>query len=234
MAKIELFTEDCIASVPSTKKYVKDKKQYRSRIRRGLGIELFDGLELEPKFGIPIVSKYSGPIPDIWFPFCKRKGHEIYGVHFFSYDYTFNAVLTYPVKFIEDLRRYPAVVAPDFSQYMDMPACVRFTNSYTNKAIAAIWQREGVNVIPNITWSDPSSYEYSIAGLPQGGIVAINSNGAMKYNFSKYLWEKGYDYVVNHLEPSLILRFGPQMPHEKDEISKYIECEHLNRMRYGR
>ena len=56
----------------------------------------------------------------------------------------------------------------------------------------------------------------------------------MKYNFSKYLWHRGYDYVVSHLEPSAILRFGPKMPGEIESISIYVENEYLNGMRYGR
>ena len=233
MTNICLF-EDCIASVPAVRRSAKDKQQYRNRIRRGLEIELFEGLQLDPVFGIPVVSPYRGPIPDSWTPFCHRKGNDDSGIHFFSHDYTFNSIITSPQKYVEELKRHPAVIAPDFSQYMDMPGCVRFTNSYTNKAIAAYWQQEGVNVIPNITWSDPSSYEYSIAGSPSGGVVAINSNGALKYNFSKYLWLKGYDYVVSRLQPDVILRFGPKMPNELEGISVYVENEYLNRMRYGR
>jgi len=234
MREFELFTEDSVESVPAVRKSVKGKDQYKNKIRRALGVELFKGLELELTFGIPIVSSFSGPLPSSWAPFCKRKGKSESGIHFFSYDYTFNSVLTSPEKYLENRKNYPVVVAPDFSQYMDMPACVRFTNSYTNKALAAYWQKNGVNVIANVTWSDPESYEYSIAGQPHGSIVAINSNGAMKYNFSKYLWKRGYDYVVSHLEPSVILRFGPKMPGEIESISIYVENEYLNSMRYGR
>lgn len=234
MATIQLFSEDDITSVPAAKRSAKEKQRYRKRIRQGLCIDLFEGLELEPEFGIPVLGAYSGPLPEEWIPFCKRKYTSNAGIHFFSDDYTFNSVLTSPGKFVEDLRKHQVIIAPDYSQYMNMPACVRFTNSYTNKAIAAYWQSEGLSVIPNVTWSDPDSYAYSVAGLPTGSVIAINSKGAMKYNISKYLWQRGYDFVVSYLQPSLILRFGPKMPLENEENSIYIECEHLNRMRYGR
>ncbi len=234
MAKIELFSEDGITSVPAVKSSAKDKQRYRKRIRQGLYIDLFEGLKLESEFGIPVVSAYNGPLPEEWMPFCKRNVTSSAGIHFFSNDYTFNSVLTSPGRYVEDLRKHEAIIAPDASQYMNMPPCVRFTNSYTNKAIAAYWQSEGLSVIPNVTWSDPDSYAYSVAGLPQRSIIAINSMGAMKYNISKYLWQRGYDYVVSYLQPALILRFGPKMPLENEANSIYIESEHLNRMRYGR
>jgi hypothetical protein len=97
----------------------------------------------------------------------------------------------------------------------------------------AYWQVQGVNIYPNVTWSLPDSYEYCIEGLPQNSIIAINSTGVPKYDFSKALWLKGYNYVVERLKPTLILRYGPIIEGEYKEISQYLTNSQLKQLRDG-
>jgi hypothetical protein len=53
------------------------------------------------------------------------------------------------------------------------------------------------------------------------------------WDFSKALWLKGYYYVVEQLEPILILRYGPKIKGEHEELSMYLENEQLNIVRHG-
>ena len=99
---------------------------------------------------------------------------------------------------------------------------------------SAYLQRNGVNVIPNVTWSLPDSYVYSWSSMPRDSVVAINCKGIMKHDLSKYLWYRGYFEAVSTLHPSLIVRFGVKMPDENTSNSIFFDNERLNFMRYGR
>lgn len=154
--------------------------------------------------------------------------------HFYEADYRFVRVLDLPDKYIPMLKKCMYVVAPDFSQRIGWAKFACFANSCWNKAIGAYWQMSGVRVLPNLTWTVKSSYDYSLAGIPQGGMVAINSTGCQKSDHSKYIWRKGYEFLVKNIAPSSILRYGPKMPYEDESISHYYVSEHLNRMHHGR
>jgi len=106
-------------------------------------------------------------------------------------------------------------------------------NNYWNKAFTAYWQNYGLNIYPNVTWSLPDSYEYSVAGLPRHSVISINSMGVPKYDFSISLWLQGYRYMVDTLEPTMILRYGPKINGEDENISLYLENVQLNILRDG-
>lgn len=154
-------------------------------------------------------------------------------VHFYLNDNQFVRVFNNPSKYIDILKRYRYVITPDCSQYTCMPQMQRMSNSFWNKAIAAYWQGQGINIIYNVSWSYPESYDYAFAGLPKGCVVAINCTGVIGCAASKYLWQKGYDEAIARLEPSLIIRYGDKMPNERDDISVYFDNINLMNLRNG-
>lgn len=89
----------------------------------------------------------------------------------------FYGYFTYPQKYLEFLKHFKSVISPDFSQYIDMPSPMRFYHSFLNKAFAAYWSNNGINVIPNVTWSTPDSYDYSFTGIEKNETIAINCTG---------------------------------------------------------
>ena len=134
---------------------------------------------------------------------------------------------------MELYRQFNGMVAPDLSQYINMNYPRRLSNCYWNKAFAAYWQHENINVYPNVTWSLPDSYDYSMAGLPRNSVIAINSMGVLKYNYSKALWLDGYHYMVKALDPICILRYGPKIFGEDENRSIYLNNTQLNILRNG-
>lgn len=154
-------------------------------------------------------------------------------VHFFISDYMFIGLLYASDDELRELAEARYVITPDFSQYADMAPEQRRHNSLLNRLVAARLQSLGVNIIANATWSTPDSFAYCFDGLPTGCAIAINSNGARRLDVSKYLWRRGYEEAIRRLRPSLILRYGPKMEGEREDISVYYENEHLMRMRHG-
>ena len=199
-------------------------------------LQIFDKLVTESEFGMPIIPKYKGEIPEKLHPFNKAVAQKRYDgtPHFYLNDKEFTRILTFPEKYLEILKRFPSVIAPDFSQYIDMPLPMRFYHCFLNKALAAYWISNGVNVIPNVTWSTPDSYDYSFAGIEKNCVIAINCTGVRKSGYSKYLWLEGYKEAIRRLEPECIIRYGEKMPGEAEEMSVYFENENYKMLKNGR
>ena len=91
-------------------------------------LHIFDKLVTESEFGMPVIPKYKGDIPEKLNPFNKAVAQKRYDStpHFYLNDKEFIRVLTYPEKYLEILKRFLSVIAPDFSQYIDMPGPMRF------------------------------------------------------------------------------------------------------------
>ena len=156
-------------------------------------------------------------------------------VHFFIDDYQFERIWNLPDRYVECLRQFQCVIAPDFSQYTDMPYPQRMWNNYRGKFIGAWLQSQGVTVIPNVTWSLPDSYEYCFDGIPQQSVIAINSTGAARYGLTRFLWLKGYREALSRLRPLAVIRYGTMIPGEDTSVSRYFNNERvLNLRSYGR
>lgn len=185
---------------------------------------------------MPSLEPYLGPIPDYLVSFNQASSCTCHycGVHFYIDDYLFERIWKNPDKYIPLLKRFLCVIGPDFSQYRNMPYPLRMYNCYRNRVLTQYMQNHGVNMVPNVTWSLPDSYDYSFSGIPKNSVIAINCTGIIGCNYSKYLWYKGYEEALKRLEPSKILRYGSKMEGEMASISKYYQNDRLKLLRNGR
>ncbi|MBQ7654525.1 MAG: DUF4417 domain-containing protein [Clostridia bacterium] len=168
---------------------------------------IFDG---EGEYDIPLLKNENITVDDfIGFNFaksCQRPENKC--VHFFIDDYQFNRLWNRPDAYIDLLKRFKAVFTPDFSLYTDFPKAIQIYNHYRKHWLGAYWQEHSIKVIPTITWSDESSYEWCFDGEPIGGAIAVSSVGTQKRAESKELFLKGYNEMLNHLNPTLIYFHG--------------------------
>lgn len=155
-------------------------------------------------------------------------------VMFYINDYRFANRLTHPWTYTDKLLQYKGVIAPDLSQYINMDYSERMSNNYWNKVFTVYWQNRGVNMYPNVTWSLPDSYEYSLEGYPCKSVIAINSMGVLQSNFSTSQWLEGYRYMIKALKPICILRYGPKIYGENESISLYLDNEQIRIFEDGR
>ncbi len=198
---------------------------------------LFD-LQVDNQTKVPVIQSYEvTDIPTTMIAFTDaisvRQKDRDSMVHFYEDDYRFCKLFRDPDAYIPILKEYRYVIGPDMSQYIEMPEFSRYANCCMNKAMTAYMQKHGVNIIANVTWSLPDSYNYSFSGIPKGSVIAINSNGANAHTDSKYLWRRGYEEALKRIEPSRIIRYGQKMPGEIEEISTYFDNTFLRRMRHG-
>ena len=168
---------------------------------------LFNGVG---EYGIPVIQPADFRA-DNWIGFNYAKGcedPEVHGVHFFLDDYQFVRVWSQPDTYLNMLRRFQAVLTPDFSTYTDFPKSIQIYNHYRKHWLGAYWQLHGIRVIPTISWSDADSFSWCFDGEPVGGTVAVSSVGTQVSKESGRLFMAGYNEMLNRLKPSAIIMYG--------------------------
>lgn len=168
---------------------------------------IFDGAG---RYGIPEIKPESFTV-DNWISFNFAKScdePEKHGVHFFVDDYQFIRLWTNPDAYLNMLGRFQAVCTPDFSTYTDFPVAIQLYNHYRKHWLGAYWQQNGVKVIPTISWSDESSFDWCFDGEPVGGMVAVSSVGTQHNRTVTRLFELGYREMMERLKPSAVIMYG--------------------------
>ena len=99
-------------------------------------------VEKAGKYDLPVVRTDIVCRADSLIPFNRAKTclRRDVGVHFFIDDYQFERVWKSPQLYVEMLKRYRFVCAPDFSLYLDMPMATKIWNVYRSRLITAYWQ----------------------------------------------------------------------------------------------
>ena len=195
-------------------------------------------LQIDSQTRVPMIAPYSvEKLPGKLLNFSEATSSKCSDydaiVHFYTHDWRFIPLFKNPEKYVCKLQKFAYVITPDMSQYREMPYFSRYFANCMNNAMGSYLQDNGVNVIANVSWSLPDSYEYAFAGIPKHSTIAINSNGAMADPVSKNLWMMGYEEAIQVLKPERVIRYGSKMPNEREEISVYFENQVIRRMRYG-
>lgn len=178
------------------------KRNYENLERR-----IFEGVG---KYGIPQIKPTQFTNCDfVGFNYAKTcNDRQRKGVHFFVDDYQFNRVWSNIDRYLELLAQFKVVMSPDFSTYTDFPKAIQIYNHYRKHWVGAYLQEYGIDVIPTISWSTKDSYEWCFDGEPQGGCVAISSQGCMACVEKRQLFLDGYREMVLRLNPDTIIFYG--------------------------
>ena len=186
----------------------------QQRNYENLNKAIFDGVG---EFGIPEIR----PVHDVdvahWISFNYAKGceeSEEHGVHFFIDDYQFMRTWTNPDTYMKMMRKFKAVLTPDFSTYTDFPKAVQIWNHYRKHWIGAYWQANGVYVIPTISWAGPEGYTWCFDGEPVGGIVAVSTVGTQINPYATKYFIQGYREMMKRLKPEKVIVYGSFVPKE--------------------
>ena len=126
-------------------------------------------------------------------------------VHFFEPDDRFDEVWKNPEPYLQEIGQYRQVLTPDFSMFMGMPVPLQFVNTFRSRWCGWFWQEHGMTVIPTVSWSTVSSYEYCFDGLPTSGVVAVSTVGVRDAEES---FMAGYSHMFRRLSPSVVICYG--------------------------
>lgn len=129
-------------------------------------------------------------------------------VHFCIDDYRFERVWAQPEMYVDILKRYSGAIAPDFSTYADMPYPMQMWNVYRSRALTQYWQKQGIEVIPLIQFSDESSFEWIFEGLPKHSVLATSSVGVYRNPKYREHFIKGMEVACRILRPHDLVWYG--------------------------
>lgn len=141
--------------------------------------------------------------------------------HFYLDDYRFETVWNRVRPAVDHVRGYWGALTPDFSLYPSWPKAAQVWNTYRSRWIGRLWQEAGINVIPTLNWSDASSFEFCLDGIPKDQIVSIASSDLRKPEVERRFRE-GVSRAVDQLEPRMMIIYG-KTPF--DPGCKYIEVD---------
>ena len=182
--------------------------------------------EIDNWYGIPNMqpTKITGDKLLRFCDFNQVEDHENYIAHFFYDDFKFINAWREPDKYIDKLKRFKAVVSPNFSLYTDFPRALQILSCYRRQWCGAYWQEQGLNVIPNVAWGDEESYQFCFLGIPKHSTVAVSTVGVSKdpewNNKTDSLFVKGYNEMLNRLEPTTIILYGDEIEGLQGNIIK--------------
>lgn len=179
------------------------------------------------KWEIPLVKKQELSVPEIKLIACSdtqiddNEVNREKGVHFFVDDYRFEGIYNNPERSLKKYSQYKFLLTPDFSTYADMNMWRQMESIAHGRWIGAYWQNKGLTVIPTVSWSTPSSYEYCFDGIEKGSIVAVGMIGCKRAE-NKFM--RGYNEMLKRIEPKNIIVFGTPFPEMQGNL---IQVDYL-------
>ena len=156
-------------------------------------------------------------IPQGMVPFSQRErdfSRDSF-VCFYENDVNFREIITHTEDFVDDLKRFPGIITPDCSLYVDAPLVVQLIGIYLNRAVGYYLKKQGLYVIPNIRWGDERTFttemfrdKVAFLGVDKHSIVSIGTYGQIKSAESKRLFRDGLIAMLDELEPEVVLVYG--------------------------
>lgn len=181
------------------------------------------------KPGIPMLMNLeNADIPKDMIPFSKAKTaiNKRQYVHFYEHDQAFSTVLTGTKNYLELLKQYDGVITPDCTLMIGQAPCLQQANTYMNRAVGYYLQKNGIPIIPNIRWSDESSFEYCFLGVPKHSIVSVSTHGCITSRAERKMFKIGLNAMLDELAPHTVLVHG-YMP--DDIFGEYLQNVEFHR-----
>lgn len=111
-----------------------------------------------------------------------------------------------PERYDRTAWRQYGMIAPLYEITREMPMPMVMWNTYRGRAIAFHWQELGIDVIPAVDWLGPETYHLTMDGLPEGGTLAVSSEGK-----GADMLRDGLLELVRRARPETVMVFGPRM-----------------------
>lgn len=128
-------------------------------------------------------------------------------LHFFLDDYRFERTWTSPDAAMVRVAEVGAALTPDFSLWRDMPLVAQMWQVYRSRWVGALWQHNGLRVIPTASWGTAETFDFAFEGIPAGATVAVGTVG-LRDQASRDLFRDGLSELLARCEPRLLLTYG--------------------------
>lgn len=182
-------------------------------------------------FKLPLIKKQEIGLEDvslIGYDKINQSNDYKSTVHFFLDDYRFESIYNNPENKIETLKKYNAVLSPDFSMFVEMPIALQLFSTFKNRWVGAYLQEQGITVIPTVRWGDLTSFNFCFDGIEKGCAVAVSTIGVKK---EKSHFMLGYNEMLNRIKPSKIICYGKPFDEMKGDIIEvdYAKTNNLSK-----
>lgn len=129
--------------------------------------------------------------------------------HCYTYDYQFERLWNNAWKYLDLLKRFKGMIGPDFSILLNMPAAQQIWNCWRNKVLTWFFQSNGVLTIPNVGYSDETSYGWAFDGIPERSVLAVTSQGCMGHDYiAKRAFLNGLHELTRQKQPERLIVYG--------------------------
>lgn len=195
-----------------------DIKEYRNNVLFERGTNRYDIPSLLPHMIPSIPTPLSVFIPSVhqkndeytlFLQGQSRKGlnKERSVLSFYSWDSHFEGLWGRLLEWVERVKEYMVCVSPNYTIQHTDPIVFQAWQVYRSRYIGRYWQEAGVKVIPDIIWSDESSYDFCFLGIP----LHPTSVSIQVQNFGdEELWGKGFNEMLKRVQPQSILAYCPK------------------------
>ena len=176
--------------------------------------------------GIPMLMDLDNvQVPRDILPFTKarRCQNKRQYVHFYMHDREFSRVLTATDRYLDILKLYDGVITPDCTMLIGQSPCLQQANTYMNRAAGFYLQKHGIPVIPNIRWSDESSFDYCFLGVPKGMMVSVSTHGCITSREERRMFKTGVSAMLETIQPEIVLVHGYMPDDIFGEYAKQVE-----------
>ena len=186
-----------------------ERENERHRTDDAYNLGLFNALYTEGFYQMPVI-KGTNMIPRklIGFNYVKSSTEFDAGVHFFIDDYQFERTWNDTAGSVKRLKKFDVVLSPDFSLYLDMPIAMQIWNVYRSRLVGQVMERDGIPVIPTVSWSTKESFVFCFDGLPKGKTLAVSTVGVKRSDEALGVYREGISEMVKRLKPKQILLYG--------------------------
>ena len=171
-------------------------------------------------YGFPIVNPFIEVVTFdkvIPLPAVKRVDNFNNLLCFYCDDFQFERFWLKPDRYIEFIRGFKAIINFDFSTYSDMPKAFQIWNVYKNAWLGNYYQNQGINIIPNVTWSIGTLCDYHYKHMPKESVIAISHIGIS--NPEREIFQQELTLVIQELRPIQILLYGKEIAIDNNLIT---------------
>ena len=137
-----------------------------------------------------------------------------FGIHFYCDDYQFERVWNRPEMYLPKMRDFQCMFTPDFSLYLDMPMAMKIWNVFRSRLIGQMMQRDGLEVIPTVSWAEKETFSFCFDGLPKDATLSISTIGVKQDKTATKIWRDGVDEMMKRLTPKRILIYGGKIDYD--------------------
>lgn len=196
---------------------------------------MLEGAKFVGKYDIPECPCTATTIPEnlIAYSDIGRSNQPVDAfVHFYINDREFDTprggIWNNPTTALQKLKRYRGVITPDFSTYQDMLAADKIYNTRRMRTFGFWLTKQGFEVINNVRWGTPETYEYCFEGIPQNSILSVGTIGCLKEKRDWNRFSDGLQEMIKRLRPNTILVYGSA----PDELFEKYRSEGISIISY--